>query len=191
MRIANRSSASDDGAARFDSQLKRMLRTARAAVRDPAFQTAEPTAWRQLVKDFLQLVTRPVLTALSPGYQQGKRLDNLIKQAFDAFSRELAVDGDPVQALRRLSEVDAIRFLTIHKCKGLEFEKVVVLGVEHQLFWSDHETNMSEFFVAISRPKLHLILTYAQHRDRPEGASWRWEVQRTPHTGLLAFAHED
>ncbi|MFD6265516.1 UvrD-helicase domain-containing protein, partial [Micromonospora chalcea] len=180
MRMANRMSASEDGAARFDSQLKEMLRTARANVRDPVFKADQPTAWRHLVDEFLKLVSRPVLTALSPGYQQGKRLDDLIEQALDAFSRELAIDGEVIQALRRLSEVDAIRVLTIHKCKGLEFEKVVVLGVEEELFWGGNTTTvMSEFFVAISRAKRHLVMTYTERRERPEAATRRWDEWRS------------
>lgn len=62
MRIANRSSASEDEASRFDSQLKRMVSKTRATVRGPKFKTGEPTAWRILVHEFLQLVSRPVLT---------------------------------------------------------------------------------------------------------------------------------
>ena len=189
MRTANRSSASDDEASRFDSQLKRMIRKTRLTVRSPEFQTEEPAVWRTLVQDFLQLVSRPVLTALSPGYQQGTRLDDLIEQALEAFERELAVDGDAVHALRRLSELDAIRFLTIHKCKGLEFEKVVVLGVEEQLFYSTAAT--SEFFVAISRAKQHLVLTYARHRDRPAEAVKIWDERRTPHQEFLRFAQAE
>lgn len=191
MRIASRPSASEDEASRLDSRLKRMLHAARALVRGPAFRTDDPIAWRHLVQEFLQLLSRSVLTALSPGYQQGKRLDDLIEQALEAFDRELAVDGDAVHALRRLSEVDAIRFLTIHKCKGLEFETVVVLGIEEQLFWGDPAAAMSEFFVAISRAKQHLVLTHAGHRDRPEGHVKRWDQQRTPHDEFLGFAHEE
>ncbi|WP_449349965.1 UvrD-helicase domain-containing protein [Streptomyces shaanxiensis] len=191
MRIANRSSASDDEASRFDGQLKRMVSQSRAIVRDPTFRVAQPAAWRDLVHEFLQLVSRPVLTALSTGYQQGARLDDLIEQALAAFARELAVDGDAVQSLRRLSEMDAIRFLTIHKCKGLEFEKVVVLGVEEQLFWGNATAAMSEFFVAISRAKQHLVLTHVQHRDRPEGFRKRWDERRTPHQQFLSFAQEN
>lgn len=191
MRIANRSSASEEGASRFDSQVKRMLGRTRASVRDSQLKTNDPDAWGALVYEFLHLLSRPVLTALSPGYQQGTRLDDLIKEAIAAFERELAVDGDAVQALRRLSEVDAIRFFTIHKCKGLEFEKVVVVGVEEQLFWGDPTAAVSEYFVAISRAKQHLVLTHAARRDRPEGAVKRWDVARTPHELFLRFAHED
>ncbi|MGW6571409.1 UvrD-helicase domain-containing protein [Streptomyces sp. NPDC054945] len=191
MRIANRSSASDDEASRFDGQLKRMVSQSRSIVRGSTFRTGEPAAWRSLVHEFLQLVSWPVLTALSTGYQQGTRLNDLIEQALDAFDRELAVDGNPVQALRRLSEADAIRFLTIHKCKGLEFEKVVVLGVEEQLFWGPPTAQVSEFFVAVSRAKQHLVLTHTKHRDRPEAATGRWDESRMPHQRFLDFARED
>ncbi|WHX23832.1 hypothetical protein QFW82_45715 [Streptomyces malaysiensis subsp. malaysiensis] len=61
---------------------------------------------RTLVHDFLDLVSRPVLTSPSAGYQKGTWLDDLIEQALDAFSGEF----------------------TLHKCKGPEVEKVVVLG---------------------------------------------------------------
>ncbi|MEV0901450.1 ATP-dependent helicase [Actinoplanes sp. NPDC049802] len=189
MRIVTRTNSSDDEVARFDSQVKRMITTARVAVRDVAFTSGNPVGWRNLVIGFLRLVSRPVLTALSASYQQGNRLDDLIVQTMAAFERELAIDGDAVLALRRLSESDAVRILTIHKCKGLEFEKVVVLGVETQLFWSrDFTTIMSEFFVAISRAKQHLVLTHVEHRDRPSAATGRWDEWRRPYQTLLGFA---
>ena len=192
MRIANRSSASEEEASRFDRRSKRMLQMARAAVREPDFQSAVLDSWRRLVEDFLQLVSRSVLAALSPGYQHGGWLDEVIGQALEAFGRELAVDGDAVQALKRLSEEDAVRFLTIHKCKGLEFEKVIVVGVEHQLFYGNQIAAMSEFFVAISRAKHDLVLTHAAHRDRPDDVpAWKWNEQRTAHHELLNYAYEN
>ena len=124
-------------ALQFDSRLKRLLRETRAAVRSPWFARGDLTAWRPVITEFLEVVSRPALNALSPAYQQGARLDEVIEDAHGALGRELAVDGDPVEALKRLSELDAVRILTIHKCKGLEFEKVVVLGVEEELFWGD------------------------------------------------------
>jgi hypothetical protein len=46
------------------------------------------------------------------------------------------VDADPVAAIKRLPELDAVRILTIHKCKGPEFVEGIVLGVEEDLFWA-------------------------------------------------------
>jgi superfamily I DNA/RNA helicase len=127
---------------------------------------------------------------LSPGYRQGERLDDIIiDDALKAFGKEFAVDGDVIKALKRLSEVEAIRFLTIHKCNGLEFEKVVVLGVEEELFWNDAAV-MPEF-VAISRARQHLVLTYRERRKRPKEPTNQWKVQRTPYQRLLDFANEN
>jgi superfamily I DNA/RNA helicase len=189
MRVASRTSATEEAALQFDSQLKRLLRESRATVRNPSFAKEDLDAWRPVISAFLELVSRPVLNALSPAYQQGSRLDDVIEDSLEAFSKELAVDGEPVEALKRLSELDAVRVLTIHKCKGLEFEKVVVLGVEKELFWGD--AAMSEFFVAISRAKNDLILTHTDFRARPSTPVKYWRENRTAHTKFLAYADND
>jgi superfamily I DNA/RNA helicase len=141
------------------------------------------------ISEFLDLVSRPVLSALSPAYQQGSRLDDVIEDALKAFGSELAVDGDPIQTLKRLSELDAVRILTIHKCNGLEFEKVVVLGVEHELFRGD--AAMSEFFVAISRAKEELGLTHVDFRARPSSLVNYWRENRRTHDEFAAYAVDD
>jgi superfamily I DNA/RNA helicase len=191
MRVVTRASASEEDALRFDSQLKRLLQTARAVVRAASFNPADSERWRLLVADFLHLLPRPTLIALSPGYKQGSRLDDLIEQSLAAFEHQLAIDGNAIQALRRLSEIDAVRFLTIHKCKGLEFEKVVGLGVEWELFWGEPSAAMSEFFVAVSRAKQHLVLTHVNHRDKPAGVQTRWDEWRNPQQEFLDFAAEE
>lgn len=191
MRVASRPSAADEAALRFDSQLSRRIREARAIVSDPSFTRGDLAAWRTLIDTFLGTVSRPVLAALSPAYQQGDRLDVLIEQTYAAIETELTIDDDPIGALKRLSDDDAVRILTIHKCKGLEFEKVVVLGVEHEFFWGDPDSAISEFFVAISRAKNHLVLTHASTRPRPSGHSGRWDERRTAHSEFLAYAEDD
>lgn len=174
----------------LDSKLRALLRDARLTVRAAGFDAADYSSWNPLISSFLKFVTRPSLNALSPSYQQGGRLDDVIKEAVGAFKRELAIDGDPISALDRLSEEDAIRILTVHKCKGLEFEKVVVLGVEPQFFWGDDNDVKSEFFVAVSRAKDELVLTTARHRAKPDGASYRWSEDSPPHDELLGYADE-
>lgn len=188
MRVAARSDAAEEEALRFDRQLKRLLQEARESLRTSPMERAVPTFWRRWVEKLLDLVSTPVLVALSPSYQQGQRLGVVIDQALDAFEVALEMDGDPVRALKRLSETDAIRILTIHKCKGLEFDHVIVLGVERELFWGAQEAATSEFFVAISRAKSHLTLTWAKYRGRPTGHMTRWDLNRTAHEVFLGFA---
>jgi superfamily I DNA/RNA helicase len=188
MRIAGRASVIEEAAVRHDRLLKQLLQDLRASVREPDFDASDLVTWRPVIARFLESVTRPALVALSAAYAQGSRLDDVVAEAIDAFGRELAVDGDPAAALKRLSEIDAIRILTIHKCKGLEFERVVVLGVERELFWGSEA--MSEFFVAISRAKDVLLLTHVAYREKPAGAG-RWDNPRAPYTEFLDFARED
>lgn len=175
----------------LDSKLRMILRDARLARRAAGFDASDYASWKPLIISFLKFVTRPTLNALSPSYQQGARLNDIIKQATGAFRRELAVDGEPVAALERLSEEDAVRILTVHKCKGLEFKKVIVFGVESQFFREENPADvMAEFFVAISRAKDELVLTTARRRRKPDGANAYWREISPPNNKLLGYAVE-
>jgi DNA helicase-2/ATP-dependent DNA helicase PcrA len=68
-------------------------------------------------------------------------------------------------------EVDAVRFMTIHASKGLEFNYVFIVGLEQGLFPSESfDTNKDEeeerrlFYVALTRARKKLYLTYAGMR---------------------------
>lgn len=173
------------------SKLRWILQDARASVRAAPFDATDFASWESLVHTLLDFVTRPALSALSPAYQQGSRLDDMIRKALGSFQRELEVDGDPIGALDRLSEEDAVRILTVHKCKGLEFEKVIVLGVESQFFWGEDDADLkAEFFVAVSRAKDELVLTTARIRQKPAGAGPRWQVNSPANEVLLGYANE-
>lgn len=189
MRVATTSSPTEEMALRNARETSSFLMLRRRDVRIGNPARSDFAKWTSLVGDFVELITPPVLTALSPEYQRGPRLDQIIAQTVAAFGEELAKDGDPTSALKRLSEEDAVRIINIHKCKGLEFEKVIVLGVEHQLFWSAVEDNRAEFFVAISRAKDELVLTSAASRPRPPGAG-RWDVDRHTYREFLHYADE-
>ena len=191
MRLITRTSLTEEMELRSTRAVTRFLTAKREQFRDGTDPRSSSKEWKTVVTEFLQLVTMSVLHALSPEYQRGKRLDQIIEQAIDAFQEELDKDGDPLAALMRLSEDDAVRILNIHKCKGLEFEKVVVFGVEEQLFWGNRvDDQRAEFFVAISRAKHELILTWAQSRPRPAAASGRWDVWRQAKQEFLDYAVE-
>jgi superfamily I DNA/RNA helicase len=188
MRVASPPSMDEEQAERFDRQLKRRLETVHAALRDDPDLRPDVQFWRDETHAFLDLVSRPTLLALSPGYAQADRLQVLINEALDAFEEALTITNDPLDAVRRLTDTNAIRVLTIHKCKGLEFEHVIVLGVEHETFWNSPDEAQAEYFVAISRAKSRLTLTHAAFRAPPPGATWRWKQQRTAHGDFLDYA---
>lgn len=190
MRIAATLSPTEEVALRNARALSSFLMLRRRDVREGTSARSSIEKWAALIGDFVELTSVSALATLSPDYQRGSRLDDVISQTIEAFGAELANGGDPLAALRRLSEEDSVRILTIHKCKGLEFEKVIVLGVEHEFFWGDEASNRAEFFVAISRAKTELILTTAATRARPPAAAGRWDLNRHAHQEFLDYAVE-
>jgi superfamily I DNA/RNA helicase len=94
---------------------------------------------------------------------------------------------DLIQALSQLSDDQSIRILTVHKSKGLEFDSVIMLGVEDQAYWGNdtHETRCT-FFVGVSRAKRRLVVTTAQARDNLGNIS-SWRSRRTPHAEFLPY----
>lgn len=135
MRLVNPSSLREEIALRRQSSIVRLLSTERQRFASDRDARSDARVWEEVVRELMAKVTQPVLHALSPAYQQGNRLNQVIKETLKAFTDELEKDGDPIAALKRMSEEEAVRILTIHKSKGLEFEKVIVLGVEHECFW--------------------------------------------------------
>ena len=92
------------------------------------------------------------------------------------------------KALERFSDDQAVRLLTIHKSKGLEFDTVVILGVENQSFWGEEDAERCAFFVGVSRAKKRLMLTVSDRRDTPPSNPRRWKENRTPHSEFLGYA---
>ncbi len=87
-------------------------------------------------------------------------------------------------------KADQVKLMTVHAAKGLEFPAVFVIGMEEQLFPSalstysreDLEEERRLFYVAITRAKSHLFLTYATSRYKfgdliyPEASRFLEEV---------------
>jgi len=190
MRFAGRGTADDETLSVAHARWCRYIQDGRGRVAAGTLDGADPEQIRGLVDGFLDLVSREALAALSFDYQRGGRLEQLVEMVLNAFAEQLAVDLDPRAALRRISEDSAVRVLTIHKSKSLEFDTVVILGVEEEAFWGNIEDERAAFFVGISRAKSLLVLTTAQKRPRPAGHHRLWHVDRTPQQEFLNYATE-
>src|SRR6185369_12180501 len=142
---------------------------------------------KQIAVAFVKDVGRPRLAALSPEYEKGPRLKELFDQTLQRVE-EIAVANGVLGALQRFADDSAVRIMTIHKSKGLEFDVVFVLGVEEQAFWADPDEERAVFFVAISRARHQLFLTVADHRPRPDGHKGRWTEQRDEHDEFIGYA---
>lgn len=189
MQVFDVQDGDEETALQLDRTVKKFIADVATAVHSDTWETSE---WPVVIRNFLDLVTEPVLMSLSSGYQRGEHLSQVLDNAITALGEAVAETGSDADALARLSGLDAVRVLTIHKSKGMEFEKVIMLGTEEQTYWGDdHRELESVFFVGISRAKEELVLTVARHRARPTGFAGRWNTRRHPHVEFLAYAEED
>lgn len=84
----------------------------------------------------------------------------------------LLTDTDPATA--REDTTPRVTLMTVHAAKGLEFDAVFVTGLEEDLFpnsaarYSPREMEEERrlFYVAVTRARRHLFLTYARSRYR-------------------------
>ncbi len=141
----------------------------------------------KLAQELIDMIGRDAVVAFSPDYAQGNRLDQLIEGTVARISDLLDDGSDLSAALTAFSADRAVRIMSIHKSKGLEFHTVIVMGIEKETFWGKIEEERAAYFVGISRAKQKLVLTACDRRDKPEGAS-RWTSERTDQTEFLGYA---
>ncbi|AUI66551.1 MULTISPECIES: UvrD-helicase domain-containing protein [Glaesserella] len=137
--------------------------------------------WWERVKEFLKKISLEAIVALSPEYESKQRLRELICETNKHINELLKKEPDLVKALRYFSDDQAVRILTIHKSKGLEFHTVILLAVEQETFWGKADEERCAFFVGVSRAKQRLLITYSQQREKPEGDAKQWRVNKTRH----------
>lgn len=119
-------------------------------------------------------------------YENVQELLNSIKEWTESPSNEDGEMGDKtlgsyLQQITLLTDADddkentdVVKLMTIHAAKGLEFSCVFVGGIEETLFPSAMSINTREeleeerrlFYVAVTRAKHRLWLTYANNRYR-------------------------
>ncbi|MGE4071149.1 MAG: UvrD-helicase domain-containing protein [Lysobacterales bacterium] len=139
----------------------------------------------ELVEELLETIGRDAVVALSHEYGQEQRLTQLVGLTLDRVHDLIDRSSDALSALASFSGDSAVRIMSIHKSKGLEFDTVIVLGVEQQTFWGRKEDERAAYFVAISRAKRRLFLTACERRDRPAGVT-RWYSSRTEHDEFIS-----
>lgn len=159
-------------------------------VRAKSFQGTTDPVLRGITTGFLNLVGRSALVSLSAEYARGNRFDDLVDQVHGRL-RELLDGGLEIgEALDRFSEDGAVRIMTVHKSKGLEFHTVIAMGIENQIFFGNIDSTRPTFFVQISRAKERLVLTSAAHRFRPDGHTGFWSEDRTPQKEFFDYARK-
>lgn len=144
--------------------------------------------WWNTANAFLQHIGKETITSLSPDYESSKRVDEVIIETKNRIDELLQIEPELPKALQRFTDDQAVRILTIHKSKGLEFDSVVIMAVEKETFFGKADDERCAFFVGVSRAKQRLILTHTDFRAKPVGFTKRWNEYRTAHAEFLSYA---
>ena len=179
--------ADEDIQSNARKDLDRLIKQQRkeAAIAD---LVAEPfSGWWEFVRAFLKQISLETLVALSPDYESHERLKEVVRSTKARIEELLELEPDLPKALERFSDDQAVRILTIHKSKGLEFDTVIIMAVENEIFFGNQAENRCAYFVGVSRAKRRLILTHAEHRERPAEAK-RWDIHRSAQKEYFDYA---
>ncbi|MFP0194465.1 UvrD-helicase domain-containing protein [Pseudomonas sp. PHC1] len=180
--------ADDELQANVRQDLGRFIKAQRknVAIADLIGESFE--GWWEAAKAFLKHISLETLTALSPDYESQDRLREVLRDTRARIEDLLKLEPDLPKALVRFSDDQAVRILTIHKSKGLEFDSVIIMAVDNEIFFGDHDANRCAFFVGVSRAKRRLVLTHAAVRERPEGYEKKWNVHRTEQVEFFSYS---
>lgn len=114
---------------------------------------------RERLENLKELVT---IATRYDGYNAPEGIEKMLTDA------ALMADQDTLDKKK-----NAVRLMTVHSAKGLEFDYVFIVGMEDGLFphtgWGDNSADKQEeerrlFYVALTRAKEKLFLSYAATR---------------------------
>lgn len=105
---------------------------------------------------------------------------NLIWKNLEVHLRNMCAQAASLEiAIRLFNAENAVQIMNIHKCKGLEYHSVYFVGLEDQAFWNYKQKpfeNNCAIYVALSRAKEQLCITYSQNREH---RVTQWHDNRT------------
>ncbi len=137
----------------------------------PAFlKTLTPKNAAQLLSDFYELFYAKYMKETFEDYEERRGdIETLIGAASQYETMEEFLASCILEPPEK-AETKSIILTTIHQAKGLEWDRVCVMGLAEGMFPSEKATYLEEerrlFYVAISRAKKQLYLSYPKISGR-------------------------
>ncbi|WP_241185295.1 UvrD-helicase domain-containing protein [Klebsiella grimontii] len=178
--------ADEEAQASARKDLDQLIRNQRRKVSEAKKTDSPFSGMWVFVGGFLKHIGMQTLVALSPDYESQERLKQVIRDTRARIENLMGGESDLSGALKRFSNDQSVRILTIHKSKGLEFDSVVMMAIENEIFFGNEAENRCAFFVGVSRAKRRLVLTHADKREQPVDAK-RWKVVRTAQSEYFSY----
>lgn len=99
---------------------------------------------------------------------KSKEYYDYVWQSLELHFRDMCSQAKSLaDATRLFGAESSVHLMNIHKCKGLEYHSVYFIGLEDQAFWNYEQEpfeNNCAIYVALSRAKSKLIVTYSKYR---------------------------
>ncbi|EFE7828806.1 ATP-dependent helicase, partial [Escherichia coli] len=117
-----------------------------------------------------------------PQYMSGNGLEYSI-ELLSRHLDKLDVKENTSEAIDLLLGNKTIPLMTIHKSKGLEFRKVIVVGLEPGAYFGKEEEqieNQKTVFVAFSRAIEEVLMTRCKIRNNSYGRSFKQNFNDIP-----------
>lgn len=156
--------SSDDDAEEYtlSRQLGRRIRSLRQAV----VGKSPIDCFRSALKLVEEVFTWERIRANWPQFAKLSFIEKVGKVVKESWTEAAERCPSLAEAADQLNGVGIVRILNLHKCKGMEFDRVVILGVEPGEFWGDNKADIqNELFVAVSRARKSLLMTRCAERQ--------------------------
>ncbi|EIL68331.1 UvrD/REP helicase [Escherichia coli 541-1] len=134
------------------------------------------------LKGLLTIFGIPELKSYFPQYMNGNGLEHNIN-ILSKYLEALDIKNNMSNAIDMLSGNETVPFMTIHKSKGLEFKKVVIVGLEPDAYFGDEEgqiENQKTVFVGFSRAIDEVFMTRCKLRRDNFGNVSRQDFNKIP-----------
>lgn len=181
--------ADDDTQNSVMRNINRFIKDQRKAVTLACLLGDPYSGWWESVIAFVKTIGIRTVAALSPEYESMQRLREVLRDTKARIGELLNSEKDLLKALSQFYDDESVRILTIHKSKGLEFDTVIMMAIENEIFFGNQDENRCAFFVGVSRAKRNLILSTATQRERPPNHTGRWDINRTAQQEYLSYAN--
>ena len=108
-------------------------------------------------------------------YKSKEYFDKVCSSLEVHYRNVYSVTGNLKDATLMFNGDNAIKIMNIHKCKGLEFKAVILVGLEDQAFWNykgnEFENNCA-IYVALSRARENIYITLSHYRGHRLKNGW-------------------
>jgi superfamily I DNA/RNA helicase len=174
--------ASGDGNQGALRRIENQLASFVANLRDQLDVTQlDPHGCASIVDSVVRFADRASIAEVFPEYRYGDNLKVALESIEAHFADSAKLTSSWQEALDLFDGVDCIPLMTVHKSKGLEFDTVVFVGLDDQMWWSysaEDPEGLATFFVALSRAKKRANFTYCRQRGRRERIAELFELLR-------------